>query len=82
MTLTGACRRRQSRRSRGEEVARQAHLVEHGIKRNALGAAVAVEVAELGHMLAAQNEGFKGALDPAVFPEVEAAMGVDLQSYL
>jgi uncharacterized protein len=24
----------------------------------------------------------KGALDPAVFPEVEAAMGVDLQSYL
>jgi DUF917 family protein len=24
----------------------------------------------------------KGALDPAVFPEVEKAMGVDLQSYL
>jgi hypothetical protein len=23
----------------------------------------------------------KGALDPAVFPEVEAAMGVDLHSY-
>ena len=24
----------------------------------------------------------KGALDPAVFPEVEKAMGVDMQSYL
>jgi DUF917 family protein len=24
----------------------------------------------------------KGALDPAVFPEVEGAMGVDLRSYL
>jgi len=24
----------------------------------------------------------KGALDPAVFPEVEQAMGVDLRSYL
>jgi hypothetical protein len=24
----------------------------------------------------------KGALDPAVFPEVEKAMGVDMRSYL
>jgi hypothetical protein len=24
----------------------------------------------------------KGALDPAVFPEVEQAMGVDMRSYL